>query len=161
MNQELDIAMRLEEKNKLFMKEALIEAKKAFDIGEVPVGAIVVLNEKIIGRGHNLKETNNQPSAHAEMIAIAEACNKVENWRLSDCEMYVTLEPCPMCAGALIQSRIKKLYYGVRDLKSGALDSIMNLLKYPWNHHFEVEAGILADECETILKNFFAKLRVK
>ena len=159
MNQERDIATRLEEKNKYFMKEALLEAQKAFEKGEVPVGAVIVRDGIIISRGHNLKETINQSFAHAEMLAISEACKVVGDWRLNDCEMYVTLEPCPMCLGALIQSRIMKLYYGAKDLKSGAVDSIINMLKFPWNHKFDVEEGILAYECEKILKDFFSELR--
>ena len=159
MNQELDTVTKLKEKNEYFMNEALKEAKKAYLKGEVPVGAVIVLDNEIISRGHNIKEGTNRPEAHAEIIAIQKAAKKIGDWRLIDCEMFVTLEPCPMCAGGLIQSRIKKLYYGTKDLKSGAVDSIMNLLKFPWNHQVEVESGILEKKCESILKDFFKEIR--
>ena len=144
------------------MKEALKEAKKAFDKEEVPVGAIIVKDGKIIARAHNEKETKNDSTSHAEINAIKKACKKLGSWRLLDCEMYVTLEPCPMCAGALINSRIKKLYIGTPDEKTGACGSVLNLLEdYKFNHKIEVEKYILKDECEKILKIFFKKLREK
>lgn len=145
-----------------FMKEALKEAKKAFDKEEVPVGAVIVKDGKIIARAHNLKETKKDTTNHAEIIAIQKASKKLEAWRLEDCEMYITLEPCAMCAGALIQSRIKKIYIGTMDYKTGACGSILNLLEdYKFNHTVEIETGILQEECEKILKDFFKELRKK
>lgn len=145
-----------------FMKEALKEAQKAFDKEEVPVGAVIVKDGKIIAKAHNLKETKKDTTNHAEIIAIQKASKKLEAWRLEDCEMYITLEPCAMCAGALIQSRIKKIYIGTMDYKTGACGSILNLLEdYKFNHTVEVETGILQEECEKILKDFFKELRKK
>ena len=143
-----------------FMKEALKEAKKAYEKLEVPVGAVIVKDGKIIARGHNLKETKKDTTRHAEMIAIEKASKKLGAWRLLDCEMYVTLEPCSMCAGAMINSRIKKLYIGALDEKTGAVGSVLNLLEdYKFNHNIEVEKGILKEDCEKILKDFFKDLR--
>ena len=143
-----------------FMKEALKEAKKAFDKEEVPVGAVIVKDGKIIARAHNLKETKKNATSHAEILAIEKASKKLNAWRLEDCEMYVTLEPCSMCAGALIQSRLKKVYIGTMDYKTGACGSVFNLFDdYKFNHHVEVEIGILKDECEKILQDFFKYLR--
>ena len=143
-----------------FMKEALKEAKKAYEKGEIPVGAVIVKNNKIISRGHNLKETKNDTTKHAEIIAIQKASKKLNSWRLIDCEMYITLEPCSMCAGALINSRIKKIYIGTADKKTGACGSVLNLLQdYKFNHKVEIEKGILQNECEYILKEFFKELR--
>lgn len=145
--------------NEKYMKEALKEAKKALDKEEVPVGAIIVKDGKIIARAHNQKETKKIATKHAEILAINKACKKLDSWRLLDCEMYVTLEPCPMCAGALINSRIKKIYIGTDDLKTGACGSVLNLLDYKFNHKVEVEKYILKEECEKILKEFFIFLR--
>ena len=142
-----------------FMKEALKEAKKAFDKDEVPVGAVIVKEGKIIARAHNRKELKQDVTCHAEMLAIQKACKKLASWRLTDCDMYVTLEPCSMCAGALIHARIRKLYIGTQDDKTGACGSVLNLLEYKFNHKIEVEKYILKDECETILKEFFKQLR--
>ena len=143
-----------------FMKEALKEAKKAYEKLEVPVGAVIVKDGKIIARGHNLKETKKDTTRHAEIIAIEKASKKLGAWRLLDCEMYVTLEPCSMCAGAMINSRIKKLYIGAIDEKTGAIGSVLNLLEdYKFNHNIEVEKGILKEDCEKILKDFFKDLR--
>lgn len=142
-----------------FMKEALKEAKKAFDKDEVPVGAVIVKDNKIIAKAHNIKEQKHDSTSHAEILAIQKACKKLGAWRLSDCDMYVTLEPCSMCAGALINSRIRKLYIGTQDNKTGACGSVLNLLDYKFNHKIEVEKYILKDECEEILKVFFKKLR--
>lgn len=145
-----------------FMKEALKEAKKAYEKEEVPVGAIIVKNGKIIARAHNLKETKTDTTCHAEILAIKKASKKLKAWRLENCEMYVTLEPCSMCAGALIQSRIKKVYIGTMDYKTGACGSIFNLLEdYTFNHKVEYETGILKEECENILQDFFKYLRKK
>ncbi len=143
-----------------FMKEALKEAKKAYDKLEVPVGAVIVRNGKIIARGHNLKETKFDTTNHAEIIAIQKASKKLKSWRLLDCEMYVTLEPCSMCAGAIINSRIKKVYIGANDEKTGAVGSVLNLFEdYKFNHNVEFEKGILKEDCENILKDFFKNLR--
>ena len=143
-----------------FMKEALKEAKKAYNKLEIPVGAIIVKDGKIIARAHNIKEEKQDTTKHAEIIAIQKASKKLETWRLNDCEMYVTLEPCAMCAGAIIQARLKKLYIGTMDTKTGACGSVLNLLKdFKFNHNVELETGILKDDCEQILKNFFKELR--
>ncbi len=147
-------------KKEKLMKEALKEAQKAYNKEEVPVGAIIVKEGKIIAKAHNQKETKKDTTKHAEIIAIQKASKKIEAWRLSECEMYVTLEPCSMCAGALIQARIKKVYIGTMDYKTGACGSKLNLLEdYTFNHKVEIEAGILQKECEEILKKFFKKLR--
>lgn len=143
-----------------FMKEALKEAQKAYDKLEVPVGAVIVKDGKVIARAHNLKETKFDTTKHAEILAIQKASKKLNSWRLLDCEMYVTLEPCSMCAGALINSRVKKVYIGANDEKTGAVGSVFNLLEdYTFNHKVEVEKGILKNECEDILKRFFKMLR--
>ena len=155
----------MEEKNKIlekekFMKEALKEAKKAYEKLEVPVGAIIVRNGKIIARAHNLKETKIDTTKHAEILAIQKASRKLKSWRLLDCEMYVTLEPCSMCAGAIINSRIKKIYIGTLDEKTGAVGSVLNLFEdYTFNHKVEVEKGVMKEECENLLKSFFKMLR--
>ena len=144
------------------MKEALKEAQKAYKKEEVPVGAIIVKNGKIIARAHNIKETKKNAIGHAEILAIQKACKNLNAWRLIDCEMYVTLEPCSMCAGALINSRIKKIYIGTDDQKTGACGSVLNLLEdYPFNHKIEIEKYILKEECEGLLKDFFKFLREK
>lgn len=145
-----------------FMKEALKEAKKAYEKDEVPVGAVIVKDGKIIARAHNLKETKLDTTCHAEILAIKKASRKLNCWRLENCEMYVTLEPCSMCAGALIQSRIKKVYIGTMDYKTGACGSVFNLLEdYTFNHKVKCETGILSKECEKILQDFFKELRKK
>ena len=143
-----------------YMKEALKEAKKAYNKLEIPVGAIIVKDGKIIARAHNIKEEKQDTTKHAEIIAIQKASKKLETWRLNDCEMYVTLEPCAMCAGAIIQARLKKVYIGTMDEKTGACGSVLNLLKdFKFNHNVELETGILKNECEQILKDFFKELR--
>lgn len=144
-----------------FMKEALKQAQKAYDKLEVPVGAVIVKDGKIIARAYNQKEEKNDTTNHAEILAIKKASKKLESWRLLDCDMYVTLEPCSMCAGALIQSRIRKVYIGASDEKTGACGSVLNLLEdFKFNHKVEVEKGVMQEECETMLKNFFKELRV-
>ena len=149
--------MNREEK---FMKEALKEANKAYKKDEIPVGAIIVKDDKIISRAHNTKETKYIATNHAEILAIQKACKKLKSWRFIGCEMYVTLEPCSMCAGALINSRIEKLYIGTLDEKTGACGSKLNLLEdYKFNHKIEINKYILKDECEKILKDFFKELR--
>ena len=143
-----------------FMQVALKEAKKAYKKLEIPVGAVIVKNGEIIAKAHNIKEEKKDTTKHAEIIAIQKASKKLESWRLNDCELYVTLEPCPMCAGAIIQSRIKKVYIGTLDEKTGACGSVLNLFKdYKFNHNVEVEYEILKNECEEILKKFFKELR--
>jgi len=145
-----------------FMRMALEEARKAYKIGEVPVGAIITKDDVVIGRGHNLREKNGDALAHAELIAIKGACENVQGWRLTGCTMYVTIEPCPMCAGAIIQSRIDKVVFGATDLKAGACGSVFNLLQMDkLNHQSEIVKGILEHECSTLMKEFFRELRAK
>ncbi len=149
----------MQEKEK-FMKEALKEAQKAYDKLEVPVGCVIVKDGKIISRAHNLKETKKDTTKHAEILAIQKASKKLEAWRLLDCDMYVTLEPCSMCAGAIINSRIKNLYIGTMDKKTGAAGSVLNLFEdFTFNHKVTVKTGILQTQCEKILKDFFKELR--
>lgn len=144
------------------MKEALKEAKKGLEIEEIPVGAVIVKDGKIIARGYNKKELKKNAIKHAEIIAIEKASKKLENWRLNECEMYVTVEPCVMCAGAILSSRIKKIYIGTEDNRMGAVGSVLNLFEdYTFNHKVEYEKGILKDECEEIIKSFFKYLRKK
>lgn len=149
-------------KKEKFMKEAIKQAKKAYDKEEIPVGAVIVKDGKIIARGYNKKEEKKDTTQHAEIIAIQKASRKIGAWRLQDCEMYVTLEPCAMCAGALIQARLKRVYIGTMDPKTGACGSVLNLLEdYKFNHKVEVETNIMQKECEKILKDFFKYLRSK
>jgi len=144
-----------------FMNMAIKEAKKAYDKLEVPVGCVIVRNGEVISKAHNLKETKLDTTKHAEILAIQKASKKLNSWRLLDCEMYITLEPCSMCAGAIINSRIKKIYIGTLDQKTGACGSVLNLLEdYTFNHKVEIEYGIMKDECEKILKDFFKELRI-
>ena len=147
--------------NKIFMKEALIEAHKAKVLGEVPVGAIIVKDGEIIARGNNLRETKQNALSHAEIECINEACKNLGTWRLEGCEMYVTLEPCPMCTGAIINSRISTVIFGAYDLKMGCMDSVINLCDYPFNHHPAVEKGVLAEESRQILSAYFKNKREK
>lgn len=163
MNQDQDtITKSLENQKKYkFMQEALKEAQKAFDKNEVPVGAVVVYKDEIIARAHNLREQNQHFHSHAEFLAMMEASEKLNTWRLEDCDVYVTLEPCPMCAGAMIQSRIRKVYYATSDPKAGAADSLTNLFDVKFNHHVVSEGGILAEESRKLLKTFFKTLRNK
>lgn len=142
-----------------FMLEAIKLAKIAASEGEVPVGAVIVKDGKIIAKGKNEREKKQNALSHAEIEAINNACNALGSWRLDGCEMYVTLEPCPMCAGAIINSRIKTLVFGVYDSKMGSIDSVVNLCDYPYNHKVEVYGGICEDECLTVLQEFFKDLR--
>jgi len=145
-----------------FMKEALAEARKAFEKDEPPVGAVIVKDGEIIARGHNLREKLQDPTAHAEMLAVREAAAQLGRWRLSDCEMYVTLEPCAMCAGAVVLARLGRLVYGACDPKAGAVVSLMNLVSDErLNHQVEVKGGILAEECGALLRDFFSSRRRK
>jgi tRNA(adenine34) deaminase len=143
-----------------YMQKALVEAKKAYLKGEVPVGAIIVCDDKIVGRGHNRREELNDALAHAEIIAVGRACRYMKSWRLSEATMYVTLEPCPMCAGALVNARIKRLVFGARDPKAGAAGSVLDIAcNDRLNHCIEVTGGVLEDSCGGLLKQFFHGLR--
>ncbi len=142
-----------------FMHQALILAKTAAARGEVPVGAVVVCDGKIVGRGYNRRECDKNALAHAEIMAIDEACKTLGGWRLWKCDLYVTLEPCPMCAGAIINSRIKTVYFGAKDEKAGSLGTVTNLFEIPYNHKPEIQSGILEDECSAVLTEFFRELR--
>ncbi len=145
-----------------YMKIALKEAQKALEIGEVPVGAVIVMNGKIIARGHNKRESNHDPLAHAELIAIKKASRKLEAWRLNECELYVTLEPCPMCAGAIMLSRLNRVIFGAYDEKGGAIGPQFNLFEEKVvNHTPLITGGICLEECRTIIKDFFSKKRTK
>ncbi|MGE5472668.1 MAG: tRNA adenosine(34) deaminase TadA [Ignavibacteriales bacterium] len=144
-----------------YMKAALQEAEKAYKKGEAPIGAVIVQNDRIIARAHNLRETRKDTTAHAEILAIQKASKKLGEWRLLDCDLYVTLEPCPMCAGAIIQSRIRRLYYGADDIKAGAAGSVINVFEKGFNHKVEVYTGIMEEECAGVLKKFFKELRKK
>ena len=143
------------------MKKALELANKAAKIGEVPVGAVVVKKStgEIVGEGYNRREVDKDSIAHAEIIAIENASKKLGGWRLIDCELFVTLEPCPMCAGAIINSRIERVVYGAMDKKAGSCGSVVNLFDLPYNHKPELTGGILSEECSSILSEFFKKLR--
>lgn len=144
------------------MMEALKEAQIAYDCGEVPIGAVVEKDGVIIGRGHNLTETLKDPTAHAEILALREAAAKLGGWRLLGCSMYVTAEPCAMCAGAIVWARIEKLCIGTMDAKGGACGSVFNIPQEPrLNHYVEIETGIMRQECQDILKRFFKELRKK
>lgn len=147
--------------NEYFMQEALKLAQQSADNGEVPVGAVVVCDGEIVGRGQNRREYGKNALAHAELEAINEACQTLGGWRLWKCDMYVTLEPCPMCTGAIINSRIKKLVFGAYDKKAGSCASVINLFDLPYNHKPEVVAGCMEEECAKILKDFFRELREK
>ena len=151
--------MELQEKE-FFMREALKEAQKAYDQAEVPIGAVVVLNGEIIGRGYNIREKEQDATLHAEIKAIRQANQHLGSWRLEDCELFVTLEPCPMCSGAMILARLKKVTFGAFDSKAGTAGTFMNLLQDErFNHQVEVEQGILEDECKALLQTFFKGLR--
>ena len=143
-----------------YMNEALKEAKKAYQEGEVPVGCVIVHENKIIARGHNQREKTNNPTAHAEIIAIRKATKKRQSWRLEDCDIYVTIEPCAMCAGALMWSRIRTIYYGAKDPKGGAVHSSFSLYDQPGiHHHPTIVAGILEKEAAELMKKFFQERR--
>lgn len=148
--------------HEFYMKEALEEAKKAFDKGEVPIGAVVVHNEEIIARGHNLRETSNHPLTHAEVLAIHRASDRFTSFRLEECTLYVTLEPCVMCSGAIVMSRISHVVFGAYDKKGGTVRSLMALLDEPrFNHRPVITEGILEAECSMLLKDFFKNMRQK
>ena len=143
-----------------FMRKALKEAEKALAIDEVPIGCVIVLNDKIIARAHNVKETTNNPCGHAEILAIQKACKKFNNWRLENCDIYVTIEPCIMCVGAIIQSRLHSVFYGSKDFKGGAFGSSINILESKnINHRPYIEGGVLEEKCSSIISNYFKSKR--
>ncbi|MED1579064.1 tRNA adenosine(34) deaminase TadA [Bacillus safensis] len=147
-------------KDEQFMQEAISEALKAEQIGEVPIGAIIVVDDQIVSRAHNLRESEQRSIAHAELLAIDEACKATGSWRLEDAVLYVTLEPCPMCAGAIVLSRVKKVVFGAYDPKGGCAGTLMNLLNDErFNHQSEVIGGVLENECGELLSQFFRNLR--
>ena len=145
-----------------YMKAAIREAKKAWALGEVPIGCVIVYEDKIIGRGYNRRMVDHSALAPAEIAAIKKACKRMGDWRLEECELYVTLEPCPMCAGAIVQARIPKVYIGSMNPKAGCAGSVLNLLdEKRFNHQVETEEGLLGEECSMMLKEFFKELREK
>lgn len=145
-----------------FMGQALLEARKAAEIGEVPIGCVIVSAGKIIGRGSNRRELSHDAVAHAEILAIREANRVLDDWRLEGCTLFVTLEPCPMCAGAIVNSRLRAVYYGCADLKAGCAGTLMNLLTDSrFNHQVQVKKGLRQEECAQVLSDFFAKIREK
>ena len=144
-----------------FMEEALALAREAFADGEVPVGCVIAKGDQIVGRGRNRREKGKSALAHAELEAIDEACRTLGGWRLWECTLYVTLEPCPMCAGAIINARIPRVVYGARDAKCGAVRSVCSLFSMAFNHHPQVEQGILEQPCAALLTDFFQKLRIE
>ena len=144
-----------------FMEEALALAKEAGAAGEVPVGCVIVRKGEIVGRGRNRREGDKSALAHAELEAISQACANLGGWRLWECTLYVTLEPCPMCAGAIINARIPRVVYGASDAKCGAAGSVCSLFSMAFNHHPQVESGILEEECSAVLTEFFQKLRIE
>ncbi|WP_308642507.1 tRNA adenosine(34) deaminase TadA [Paenibacillus nuruki] len=151
-----------QEVHEYWMREAIAEARKAEQLGEVPIGAIVVKDNMIVGRGYNLRETSFDATAHAEIIAIRQASESLGAWRLLDCTLYVTLEPCPMCAGAIVQSRVPTVVYGTVDPKAGCAGTLMNLLQEPrFNHRTEIITDILQPECALLLTDFFKQLRLR
>ncbi len=148
------------EESERFMREALLEAEKALAAGEVPIGAVMVRDGEIIARGHNLRNTAKNPLRHAEIDIINEAAGIVGDWRLEDCTLYVTVEPCPMCAGAIVQARIPKVVFGTRNSKAGCSGSVLDVLHEPkLNHQVETEEGILQEECAEIMRRFFRRFR--
>lgn len=148
-------------KDENFMSRALELAKKAAELGEVPVGAVVVKKStgEIVGEGYNLRESSKNPLAHAEIIAVGNASKRLGGWRLIDCEMFVTLEPCPMCCGAIINSRVERVVFGAYDKKAGSCESVTNLFELPYNHKPEIIGGVMEQECSIILSDFFKTLR--
>lgn len=149
-----------QEEKEFFMKEAIKEAQKAYDKKEVPIGAVVVCNGEIIGRGHNLREIEQDATLHAEIKAIRQANQHKKSWRLEDCELFVTLEPCPMCSGAILLARLKKVTFGAFDPKAGTCGTFMNLVQDErFNHQAAVESGVLEEECIALLQSFFKELR--
>ena len=153
---------RQEKHDEKYMKMALKEAKKAYDLNEVPIGCVIVRDDKVIGKGYNKRNTDKNVLSHAELIAMKQACKKTGDWRLEDCTMYVTLEPCPMCAGAIVQARIPRVVIGCMNPKAGCAGSIYNLLQEPaFNHQVSLFKGVLEEECSQMLKDFFRSLRTR
>lgn len=146
-------------KYETFMQKAIGEAKKAEKIGEIPIGAVIVKEGNVIATGYNKREIRKNALLHAEIEAINNACKKIGNWRLINCDLYVTIEPCPMCAGAIINSRIKKLIFGAKDTKAGSCGSVINLFELKYNHRPEVISGVMEVKCRNLLSNFFKNLR--
>ena len=143
-----------------FMTEALAEARRAYDLGEVPIGCVIVQNGEIIARAANERATRGNALCHAEILAIGQACEKIGDWRLEDCRLYVTVEPCPMCAGAIVQARIPIVVYGAKNPKAGCAGSILNILEEPrFNHQAQVISGVLEKECAGIMREFFMRFR--
>jgi tRNA(adenine34) deaminase len=150
----------MDEADRTYMRAALDEAFRAYDIGEVPIGAVIVRRGEIIGRGHNRRETWKDPTAHAEILAIQEACRRLGGWRLTEATLYVTIEPCSMCAGAIVLARIPRLVYGAQDPKAGAVDSVVDLVRREeLNHRVDVTSGVLEEECRAVIQRFFRELR--
>ncbi len=143
----------------MYMEEAICLAKKAAELGEVPVGALLVCNGEVLASAYNLRETNKIATAHAELLAIEEACRKYGDWRLPDSCLYVTLEPCPMCTGAIVNARIGRVVYGAKDAAAGCCGSLMDMNLYPFNHSFEIVKGVCGEECAQLLRDFFSKKR--
>ncbi len=151
-----------EDKDIKYMKAAIAQAKKAYALGEVPIGCVIVYEDKIIGRGYNRRNTDKTPLAHAEITAIKKAGKFMKDWRLEGCKLYVTLEPCQMCAGAIVQARIPEVIMAAENPKAGCAGSVMDILDNPdFNHQVEVRKGVLKDECSALLKRFFLELRVR
>jgi tRNA(adenine34) deaminase len=150
------------DRDEKFMAAAMREAAKALSKGDIPVGCVIVRDNRIIARGHNLREVKSDPTAHAEIIALRKAGKKLEDWRLNEVEVYVTCEPCAMCAGALVLARVKRVVYGCKDAKAGAVSSLFNIGLDPrLNHRFETKSGVLESECQAQLSSFFKKLRTR
>ncbi|MFS0615552.1 tRNA adenosine(34) deaminase TadA [Lederbergia ruris] len=150
----------MDKRSEIYMWQAIQEAEKAWAINEVPIGAVIVLGDEVIATAHNLRETKQNAVAHAELLAIEQACKKLGTWRLEEAELYVTLEPCPMCSGAILLSRIKKVVYGATDPKAGCAGTLMNLLQDGrFNHQCEIESGVLRGVCGELLSEFFRKVR--
>ncbi len=148
--------------DELYMQEALRSAQRAMEAGEVPIGAVVVCDSKIIARGHNRSISDNDPTAHAEILALRDAGSVIGNYRLSDCTLFVTIEPCPMCAGAMVHARLRRVVYGAKDPKTGADGSVMQVLNHPaLNHRIEVGSGVLAGHCAELLQSFFRQRRAE
>ncbi len=147
--------------DEFYMQKAILLAKQASLAGEIPVGAVIVKDGEVLCGAYNLRETQKMATAHAEVLAIEEACKILDTWRLSDCTLYVTLEPCPMCAGALINSRIRRVVYGLKDPAAGCCGSVLNFNSYPFNHAFSLKGGVCEEECRMLLQDFFVKAREK
>lgn len=152
----------MDQSDEYFMSLAIAEAQKAFRKDEVPVGAVIVKNNKVVSKGFNIREKTNDPTGHAEIVTIRKACKKLKSWRLEDCTIYITVEPCSMCAGTILWTRMKRIVYGTKDVKGGALGSSYNLFEQPnLNHHPEIEGGVLESKCAQLMKNFFKQKRNK